>query len=112
MRGAYVIYKLPDPIDSIKMQIFLTGDNCPIEILVSDSLPFGVDTLGKFNLLMPRIETFPPYKNNYGFYIPAIYTCSEFPENTRFLKILFKGEAQLGKVEIIFNKTNTPMVKQ
>jgi mannan endo-1,4-beta-mannosidase len=104
--NAFVIYQIPNNIDSIKVQTFFTGSQCPIEIFASGSLLYLKDTVSSFQQLTPKVETFPPYNNYYGFYTPAIYTCSEFPENSRFLKILFKGEAQLSRVEIIYNKIN------
>jgi hypothetical protein len=103
--GDYIIYNLPAHVDSIKIQVFITGSYCPIELFISDT-SLATDTVNSFQLLNPKIETFPPYKNHYGFYTPAIYTCDEFPENSRFLKILFKKEAQLSRVEIIYNKIN------
>ncbi|MBK8723829.1 MAG: hypothetical protein IPL95_16745 [Saprospiraceae bacterium] len=50
-----------------------------------------------------KVESFPPFKNVYGFLIPFNFTCEEFPINTKFIKILFKEESQLGRVEIDYS---------
>lgn len=40
--------------------------------------------------------------NNSTCILHAVYTCTEFPSHSRYLKIKFKDETQLGRVEIIY----------
>ncbi len=96
--SAYAIYRSPSEIDSVKLEIFFTGKECPIEVSASDSI-----SNTSFKLLNFKIETFPPYSNYYGMFTPVIYTCNEFPFNSKYLKIVFKNEAQLCRVEIVYD---------
>lgn len=105
--GSYVIYRVPQSpvpfagIDSIRVEVFLTISQCGLDFSASDS----VGTLKPVNA---KIETFPSYKNFYRFFTPAVYTCSEFPPNSRYLKIKFNDVAQLSRVEIIYSKVEKP----
>ena len=96
-KGAYVIYKIPGPMDSIRVEVFLINGHCGLDFYASDSL-------SSLNQLSAKIETFPPYKNFYKFYTPAVYTCEEFPAGSKYLKIKFNDTAQLSRVEIIYSK--------
>ncbi len=105
--GSYVIYQVPQSsvmaagIDSIRVQVFLTNSQCGLDFSASDSV-------GTLKPISAKIETFPPYKNFYRFFTPAVYTCSEFPPNSRYLKIKFNDAAQLSRVEIIYSKIEKP----
>ncbi|HUI29545.1 MAG TPA: hypothetical protein VLX91_04975 [Candidatus Acidoferrales bacterium] len=99
--GSYIIYRVPHPIDSFRVEVFLTNGECGLDFSASDS----VNTLKP---LGAKVETFPPYKNFYRFFTPAVYTCAEFPPNSRYLKIRFNDVAQLSRVEIIYSKIENP----
>lgn len=98
--GSYIIYQLPESIDSIRIEVFLTHSQCGLDFLASD-------TLNSMKPLAVKIETFPPYKNFYGFFTPAVYSCNEFPTNSRFLKIIFNDTVQISRVEIIYSKADS-----
>ncbi len=100
-KGAYVIYKVPQPIDSIIVEAFFTKGQCGMTFYASDSLT-------TFREIPAKLETYPPYSNFYQFYVPALYTCAEFPANSRFLKIRFDGGSELSRVEIIYSKIHRP----
>ncbi len=100
-RGAYVIYKVPENIDSIAVEAFFTKGQCGMTFYASDSL----STVTK---VAAKLETFPPYTNFYHFYTPAMYTCSEFPANSKYLKIQFDGDSELSRVEIIYDRIPEP----
>ena len=100
-KDAYIIYEIPKSIDSIKVEVFLTSSQCGLDFFASDSL-------SSLKPLAAKIETYPPYKNFYGFYTPAIYTCDEFPPDSRYLKIKFNDVAQLSRIEIIYSKIEKP----
>lgn len=100
-KNSYVIYRVPQSMDSIRVEVFLTSSQCGLDFFASDSM----------NTLKPlavKLETFPPYRNFYRFYTPAVYTCAEFPQNSKYLKIKFNDEAQLSRVEIIYSKVEKP----
>ncbi len=100
-KDAFVVYRLPDDIDSIKVEAYLTISQCGLDFLASDSL-------GSLKPLAAKVETFPPYKNFYGFFTPALYTCGEIPPGSRYLKIKYNDAAQIGRVEIIYSKIQKP----
>ena len=108
MKGSYIIYKLPEVIDSVKVQVFFdspsvdgASNTCGLDLFASDSL-------SSFKPLNAKLETYPPLNNFYKFFVPAEYTCAEFPMNSRYLKIKFNAEAQLSRVEIIYSKIEKP----
>ena len=107
-KDSFIIYQIPESMDSIKVEVFLTGSQSGLELYSSDSLGTLAPGKDSLKLLAAKIETFPPYKNFYGFFITAFYSCTEFPPHSRFLKIKFTGEEQLSRVEIIYSKIESP----
>jgi hypothetical protein len=108
IKNSFIIYNVPENIDSIKVQVFFMPpadstnyNQCGLDLSASDSL-------NNFKILNAKLETYPPLNNFYKFYIPAVYTCSEFPVNSMYLKIRFNTEAQLSRVEIIYSKVEKP----
>jgi hypothetical protein len=108
VKDSYIIYQIPEPMDSIKVEVFFTGAQSGLSFYASDSLSTLVPGKDMQRLLAAKVETFPPYKNFYGYFNPAVYTCAEFPVHSRFLKIKFNDEAQLSRVEIIYSKIEPP----
>jgi hypothetical protein len=87
-----IIYLAPENILSFKVYAFVNNPD-GVKILNSESLE-------NFTPVTTRLETFPPYKNVYGFFNPTIFTCEEFSANTRYIKILSEDAVQLCRVEI------------
>lgn len=100
-KGAYVIYKVPEVIDSIVVEAFFTKGQCGMTFYASDSLT-------TFREIPAKLETYPPYFNFYHFYTPALYTCAEFPARSKYLKIQFNGDSELSRVEIIYSQIREP----
>jgi mannan endo-1,4-beta-mannosidase len=100
-KGAYVVYQVPQSIDSIMVEAFFTSGECGMNFFASDSL-------STMKPIPAKLETFPPYSNHYGFYVPAMYTCGEFPAHSRYLKIEFNGGSELSRVEIIYSRIKEP----
>ncbi len=94
--GSSVVYKVPESITSFKVFAFARTSVCGITLLAADSL-------NNFTELNTKLESFPPFKNVYGFLIPVTITCEEFPMNTKYVKILFNEESQLSKTEIDYS---------
>jgi mannan endo-1,4-beta-mannosidase len=94
--GSSVIYEVSESITSFKIFAFARKSACGITLLASDSL-------NNFTELTASLESFPPFKNVYGFLIPITLTCEEFPINTKYVKILFNEESQLGRTEIEYS---------
>lgn len=99
--GAYVIYKVPEKMDSIIVESFFTKGQCGLTFYASDSL-------NTFREIPAKLETYPPYFNYYHLYTPALYTCAEFPPGSKYLKIQFNGGTELSRVEIIYDKIPEP----
>jgi len=106
--NSYIVYKIPAAMDSIRIEVFLIptkGEQipgqCGLDFYASDSLT-------RFTPLAAKLETYPPLENYYGFYTPAIYTCEEFPANSKFLKIKFNNVVELSRVEIIYSTIQPP----
>ena len=95
--GSYIIYNIPDSIISFKIYTFDNNPGCSITVSSTESL-------ANFSELKPKIESFPQLKNLYGFFNPVIYTCEEFPSNTKFIKISFNDDVQLCRTEIKYIK--------
>lgn len=91
--GSSIIYEVPESINSFKIFTFARKSICGIALFASDSL-------NNFIELTTKLESFPPFKNVYGFLIPITLTCEEFPINTKYVKILFNEESQLSRTEI------------
>ncbi len=103
VKGSYIVYKIPEAIDSIKVEVFLSPPYSPESSSLCGLDFYASDSLNTLEPLAARIETFPPYKNFYEFYTPAVYTCDEFPAGSKYLKIKFNNTAQLSRVEIIYS---------
>jgi len=94
--GSSVVYKVPESITSFKIFAFARTSVCGITLLAADSL-------NNFTELTTKLESFPPFKNVYGFLIPITITYEEFPTNTKYVKILFNEESQLSRTEIDYS---------
>jgi hypothetical protein len=89
--GSELVYALPDPIQGIRVQAFAREDD-PLAILGSpDGRTFGP--------LPVQRESFALGDEDYGYWIPIRYS-AEGREDDRYLKIVFRTEAQLSRVEI------------
>jgi len=97
--GSSVIYAIPGKISILK--VFALKDSIT-NLTVLSFLSSGSQDI--FVPLTAKIETFPPYKNVYKFYTPILFTVEEFPAETKFLKIIFNDEIQLGRIEIEYIK--------
>lgn len=94
--GSSIVYEVPNSILSFKVYAFGRTSICGAVILASDST-------NNFVELTAKVESFPAYKNVYGFLIPFTITCEEFPANTKYVKLLFNEESQLGRIEIDYS---------
>lgn len=91
--GSAIIYKVPQSISAFKLFAFARTSLCGIKIFAGNSLDSLIEVTTK-------VESFPPYKNVYGFLTPLQLLGEEFPDGTEYIKVLFNEEYQLGKVEI------------
>jgi hypothetical protein len=95
--GGYIIYKLPERIDSLYLDVFLTtaGRDSTIEFLTGK-------TPESFSPVASSREIFEPYQNNYGFYAAGRYIVRDIPQEDRFIKIDLANSIQLSRIEISY----------
>jgi hypothetical protein len=95
--GAAVIYKVEDGINSFTAFLFSdTSGVSGIKIMAS------ADDI-TYTPLISKIESYPPYRNEYKLFTTVKYICEEFPAKTKYIKVAFEKSFQLGRTEIIFN---------
>lgn len=90
----WVAYRAPGPLRYAKVLAFMeAGDARDLEFHLS---PDGV-TYTKAEV---RATRFPTEVNPYGYKLPVRYELTSAAPASRFLKIVFRAEAQIGRVEI------------
>jgi mannan endo-1,4-beta-mannosidase len=94
--GSSIIYEVPNSVTAFKIFAFARTSVCGIQL-------FTVDSFDSLTEISAKVESFPPFRNVYGFLIPFNLTCEEFPANTKYIKIFFHKESQLGKIEIDYS---------
>jgi len=98
--GAAIVYKVPEEINSFTAFLFSdTSDISGIQFMASS------DDVN-YKPLISKIESYPPYKNEYKLFTPVKYICEEFPPKTKYIKIAFKKVFQLGRTEAVINNMN------
>ena len=95
--GEYIIYRLPERIDSLYLDVFFTtaGRDSTIEFSTGK-------TPENFSSIVSSREVFEPYPNDYGFYAAGRYILRDIPPDDRFIKISLANNIQLGRIEISF----------
>jgi hypothetical protein len=95
--GDSVTYQTVDPLGSAKVLTF--GEASTID------LDFYISRDGQtFTKVIPKINRFPSEVNLYGYKVPTKYEFTAFPTNNYFLKIVFRGAAQISRVEVRYGK--------
>ena len=95
--GEYIIYKLPQSIDSLYLDVFFTtaGRDSDVE--------FSTGTTPKNCSPIASIrEVFEPDKNEYGYYAAGRYILHNIPAEHRFVKINLANSIQLSRIEISY----------
>ena len=95
--GEYIIYRLPERIDSLYLDVFFTtaGRDSTIEFSAGK-------TPESFSPVVSSREVFEPYPNDYGFYAAGRYILRDIPPDDRFIKINLANSIQLGRIEISY----------
>ena len=90
--GGWAIYRTLGPVRSAGVWAFPEGDG---------ALEFFVSRDGhEFTPVTPRVRRYPTEVNPYGYKLPVEYEVTGVPGDARFLKIVFRGSAQIGRVEV------------
>jgi mannan endo-1,4-beta-mannosidase len=95
--GDWIIYRTNEPLRSMKVLALIDGDKKDIEIFLSRD--------GKmFDKVTPKISRFANEGNLYGYKLPVKYELESIGPTNYFVKIVFGGEAQISRVELLYGK--------
>ncbi len=91
--GSWVVYRLPETIRRARWFAFF-----PKAI---DGFTASVSADGQaYETVDVRPRAITSGAGDYGYWNPALFECRALPAGSRFLKIEFRGTAQIGRVEI------------
>lgn len=94
---AFVTYRAPEALRSLKVLAFMENDGKDFEFYLSKD--------GKsFTRVEAKASRFPTAVNPYGYKLPVEYELSAIAPDNHFLKIVFRAEAQIGRVELRYGK--------
>ena len=95
--GGWVTYRTAGPLRSAAVLVFTEG--------AGDDLEFYLSRDGaSFDKAEPKVSRFPTAVNPYGYKLPVRYELEDPAPGTHFLKIVFRAEAQLSRVELRHGK--------
>ncbi len=96
--GSYVMYKLPAPAVSVRVEWLKTTPEAGIELSASADLR-------EFSMLECKHQEFAFGRNDYGFYSAEVSSADSLRPGTRYVKVTLKGGAQIGRVEVTYGHT-------
>lgn len=94
---SWITYRTPEPLSSAKVLAFMEGEERDFEFYVSQD---G----NSFTRVEAKTSRFPTAVNPYGYKLPVQYELSNVPPASYFLKIVFRADAQLSRVELRHGK--------
>jgi hypothetical protein len=97
--SSYVMYKAPAPIASVRVEWLKTGPESGIAVSRSADLQ-------DFSAVECKQQEFTFGKNDYGFYDAELSVADSLAAGTRYVKIMLRGGAQIGRVEILYGRTS------
>ena len=95
--GEYIIYRLPERIDSLYPDVFFTTARRDSTIEFSAG-----KTPENFSPVVSSREVFEPYFNHNGSYASGRYILRDIPSDDRLIKISLANSTQLGRIEISY----------
>lgn len=94
--GDSLTYRCNGQPDSVVLLTFMEAEQKDFEFYVSSDNK-------KFTRAIPKITSFESAGSFYGYKLPLKYELTELPKG-RYVKIVFTGEAQIGRVELRYNR--------
>ena len=94
---AFVTYRTPDALRSVKVLAFMENDGKDFEFYLSKD---G----NSFTRVEAKASRFPTAVNPYGYKLPVEYELAAVAPGNFYLKIVFRTEAQVGRVELRYGK--------
>jgi mannan endo-1,4-beta-mannosidase len=95
--GSYVMYKVPAPVASVRIEWLKTGPDAGVVLSTSPDLK-------EFPPVECKQQEFTFGKNDYGFYNAEVSSADSLASGTRYVKITLKGGAQIGRVEVVYGR--------
>jgi len=95
--GDFIIYRLPERIDSLYLDVFYTTATRDSTIDFSAGA-----TAENFSPAAASKEVYEPYSNHYGFYAAGRYILRNIPPEDRFIKIDLANGVALARIEISY----------
>ena len=94
---SWIIYRTIQPLRSAKVWTFMEG--------VQKDFEFYVSADGSsFSKVSPKVSPFPTVVNPYGYKLPVQYELNDLTAGQYFIKIIFKTDAQISRVELRYSK--------
>ncbi len=93
--SSYIIYYAPEAINEIKVNMLASADSSKLSFFAGAS----IDNLIKIEV---PAKTYTSGKNEYGFFTPVSYSDGNLPAGVKYLKIVFEGDAEIGRTEITY----------
>jgi hypothetical protein len=93
--GSWIVYRTAGPLRSVKVLTFMETTQKDFEFYTSAD---G----SSFSRVDPKVSPFPTVVNPYGYKLPVQYELNNLPANQYFMKIVYKTEAQVSRIEVRF----------
>jgi mannan endo-1,4-beta-mannosidase len=94
---SWIVYRTLQPLRSVRVLAFMEGAGQDFEFYLSTD---GVN----FVKVEPKVSRFPTAVNPYGYKLPVQYELNDLSHGDRFLKIVFKTDAQISRVELQYSR--------
>jgi mannan endo-1,4-beta-mannosidase len=98
--SSYIMYRLPAPAVSVRVEWLKTRPRAMIDLSSSADLR-------NFPLITNAQKEFVFGTNDYGFFDAVVSTADSLPNDTRYVRLMFLGGAQVGRVEIRYGRSIT-----
>ena len=92
-KGSTVTYFVPLPMSKITIQVFSMDNKADLELSVSESSE-------KYQALEPEVTSYFTGELDYGYAYPFQYQLNIAEKKYQYLKIEFRDECQLGRIEV------------
>ena len=91
--GDAMVYEMPTPISEIRVYAYFPSDLTPVN--------FAVSTNGhEFTAVKADQESYFQGAGDYHYWKPVLFRATDLPAKSKFVKLGFTGETQIGRVEI------------
>ncbi len=97
INGGALNYRVEEPLHSVVFLAFMDGEQKDLHFYVSTNN-------FRYKEVMPKITRFENAGNFYGYKLPVKYVLDQIPPRSRYLRIVFTGDTQIGRVELVYGR--------